>query len=201
MPSSWWHTISAMGELELRISDADRERAAAALHTAVGEGRLTWVEHEERLAGVYAARTESELVPWLADLPVARAAPAVPVSAVPMSGAAGVPLRVVLGKVRRRPDPAVGRLDVDATLGAAVLDLRDLPAGTVLDVVANSLLGKVEVHVSPGTRLVDTGTASLGKRTTVDYGRRGSRPIPRPDAPVVRLSGHSLLGHVRVTIC
>ncbi|GAA1269495.1 DUF1707 domain-containing protein [Pseudonocardia aurantiaca] len=190
-----------MDELELRISDADRERAAAALHTAVGEGRLTWVEHEERLAGVYSARTESELVPWLADLPVARAAPAVPVSAVPMSGAAGEPLRVALGKVRRRPDPAVGRLDVDATLGAAVLDLRDLPAGTVLDVVANSLLGKVEVHVSPGTRLVDTGTASLGKRTTVDHGRRGSRPIPRPDAPVVRLSGHSLLGHVRVTIC
>ena len=188
--------ISAMGELELRISDADRERAAAALHMAVGEGRLTWVEHEERLAGVYAARTESELVPWLADLPVARTAPA-----VPMSAGAGEPLRVVLGKVRRRPDPAVGRLDVDATLGAAVLDLRDLPAGTVLDVVANSLLGKIEVHVSPGTRLVDTGTASLGKRTTIDHGRRGSRPIPRPDAPVVRLSGHSLLGHVRVTIC
>ena len=184
-----------MGELELRISDADRERAAAALHTAVGEGRLTWAEHEERLAGVYAARTGRELAPWLADLPAQ-------VGSV-MSAPAGpgeLPLRVVLGKVRRRPDPAAGRVQVRSVLGAAVLDLRDLPPGTVLDVEADSLLGKVEVHVSPGTRLVDTGTASLGKRSAVDHTGRGSRPVPRPDAPVVRLGGHSLLGHVRVTI-
>jgi hypothetical protein len=188
--------MPAMGELELRISDADRDRAAAVLHSAVGEGRLTWVELDERLAGVYAARTERELTPWLADLP-AQVRSAVPAPA----GPGELPLRVVLGKVRRRPDPAVRHVRVDATLGAAVLDLRDLPAGTVLDVVANSLLGKVEVHVSPGTRLVDSGTASLGKRTTVDHAGRGNRPIPRPDAPVVRLAGHSLLGHVRVTVC
>jgi len=31
-----------MHELELRISDVDRDRAAAALNTAVSEGRLTW---------------------------------------------------------------------------------------------------------------------------------------------------------------
>ena len=156
---------------------------------------MTWAEYEERLAGVYAARTEAELSPWFADLPGWPTASAVSAVAEP-------PLRVVLGKVRRRPDPAVRSVQAEATLGAVVLDLRDLPAGAVIDVVANSLLGKVEIYVSPGTRLADTGTASLGKRTTVDHSRhRGSRPIPRPDAPFVRLSGHSLLGHVRVTIC
>jgi hypothetical protein len=188
-----------MGDVELRISDADRERAAAVLHNAVSDGRLTWVEHEERLAGVYAARTESELAPWLDDLPAGRAVTAA-VPEAPRPSGRDEPLQVVLSKVRRRPDPDVGRVEVDVLLGAAVLDLRDLPPGTVLDVVANSLLGKVEVHVSPGTRLVDCGTASLGKRTTVDYSRRGSRPIPRPDAPIVRLAGFSILGHVRVTI-
>jgi len=58
-----------MHELKLRISDVDRDRAAAALHTAVSEGRLTWPEHEERVGRVYSARTGAELAPLLADLP------------------------------------------------------------------------------------------------------------------------------------
>ena len=185
-----------MAELELRISDDDRDRAAAVLHTAVGEGRLTWTEHEERLAVVYGARTASQLQPALADLP---GRGAVPITSAVASPAGAPPLRVMLSKVAQRPDPAAGRVEAEAVLGAAVLDLRDLPPGCVLDVVANSLLGKVEVHVSPGTRLVDSGTASLGKRSVVQ--RRGGRGVlPRPDSPIVRLSGHSMLGHVRVTV-
>ena len=69
--------------------------------------------------------------------------------------------------------------------------------GSVIDVIANSTLGKVEVFVSPGTNLIDTGTAWLGKRSTVE--RRSGNPV-RPGAAVVRLGGHSVLGHVRVTI-
>jgi hypothetical protein len=183
--------MARMGELELRISDQDRDRAAAVLHTAVGEGRLTWFEHEERLRGVYAARTGRELEPWLADLQVRpMSAPAV---------AEEAPLRVMLGKVRRRPDPGVSLVQVEVTLGAAVLDLRDLPAGCFIDVTANSVLGKVEIYVSPGTRLIDLGTASLGKRSVVEHRRDRAIPV-RPDAPAVRVSGHSSLGHVRVTI-
>uniref|UniRef100_UPI0015F04F0F DUF1707 SHOCT-like domain-containing protein n=1 Tax=Pseudonocardia pini TaxID=2758030 RepID=UPI0015F04F0F len=53
----------------IRISDADRERAAARLRTAMGEGRITMVELEERLAVVYAARFAAELLPPLEDLP------------------------------------------------------------------------------------------------------------------------------------
>ena len=187
-----------MHELELRISDVDRDRAAAALNTAVSEGRLTWPEHEERLAKVYAARTGAELAPLLADLPAA--AQAVLPSFAPARAGAGFgapPAKVFLSKVRRRPDPSDGPQQVDVTLGAAVIDLRDLPRGSVIDVIANSTLGKVEVFVSPGTNLIDTGTAWLGKRSTVE-GRKGN-PI-RPGAPVVRLGGHSVLGHVRVTI-
>lgn len=192
--------LSLMGQAELRISDVDRENAAAVLHTAVGDGRITWAEHAERLEGVYTARTAGELQPFLADLaPLAGRAPAVEAAA---------PLRVTFAKVRRRPDPGAGPVLVDAFLGAADIDLRELPLGAVVDVRANSLFGKVEIRVSPGTRLIDTGTAYLGKRSVVHWGSwtRGFlstliRPVAvEPNAPVVRLSGHSMFGHVRVTI-
>jgi Domain of unknown function (DUF1707) len=60
-----------MSELEptLRIGDADRERVAERLRTAAGEGRLAADELEERLEAAFAARTEAELAPLVADLP------------------------------------------------------------------------------------------------------------------------------------
>lgn len=54
---------------ELRISDADRERAVDRLNQAVAEGRLAIAEFEERLDAVLQARTASEIAPHLADLP------------------------------------------------------------------------------------------------------------------------------------
>ena len=183
-----------MHELELRISDVDRDRAAAALHTAVSEGRLTWPEHEERVGRVYAARTGAELAPLLADLP--QAAQSVLPAFAPTASTTP-PAKVFLSKIHRRPDPYSGPQQVDVTLGAAVIDLRDLPQGSVMDVIANSTLGKVEVFISPGTNLIDTGTAWLGKRSTVV---RGRGTAVRDGAAVVRLGGHSVLGHVRVTI-
>jgi Domain of unknown function (DUF1707) len=56
----------------LRIGDADRERVAERLRTAAGEGRLSPEELEERLEAAFAARTEAELAPLVADLPPAR---------------------------------------------------------------------------------------------------------------------------------
>src|SRR3954451_17418812 len=53
----------------LRASDADRERVAFALQTAVSEGRLTLEEFDERVASVYAARTYGELAAVTNDLP------------------------------------------------------------------------------------------------------------------------------------
>jgi hypothetical protein len=53
----------------LRLSDADRSRAAAALQSQVGTGRLTLDEVDGRLAAVYAARTKGDLRQVFADLP------------------------------------------------------------------------------------------------------------------------------------
>lgn len=63
----------------IRISDADRERAAQRLPEAMAEGRITLLELEDRLGVAYAARYPAELAPPLADLPdgaLVRALPA-----------------------------------------------------------------------------------------------------------------------------
>jgi len=52
-----------------RAGDQDRERVAARLHQASGEGRLTLAETDERLAAVYAATYLDELTPLTRDLP------------------------------------------------------------------------------------------------------------------------------------
>ena len=66
--------------LRMRASDADRERVASILRDAYVEGRLSPVEHEERLAEAYRATTYGDLVPVLRDLPVPPGTLAVPVS-------------------------------------------------------------------------------------------------------------------------
>ena len=54
---------------QLRISDAEREQAAAVLAEHYAQGRLTTEEHSERLDRVWAARTRSDLLPMFRDLP------------------------------------------------------------------------------------------------------------------------------------
>jgi hypothetical protein len=53
----------------LRISDQDREQAAAALREHFAAGRLDSAEFEDRLQAIYAARTRGELDALSADLP------------------------------------------------------------------------------------------------------------------------------------
>ena len=53
----------------LRVSDAERDQAAAALGEHYAQGRLTGDEHGERLDRIWAARTRGELGPVFADLP------------------------------------------------------------------------------------------------------------------------------------
>ena len=58
-----------MAQSPIRASDADRERVAAVLRDAAGQGLLTLAEVDERLARVYAATHVGQLAPLTADLP------------------------------------------------------------------------------------------------------------------------------------
>lgn len=61
---------------DVRIGDAERERAAARLADEVGTGRLTLAEYEQRVDRAYAARTAADLAAVTADLPSAAPRPA-----------------------------------------------------------------------------------------------------------------------------
>ena len=58
-----------MSDAQLRIGDAEREQAAAALGDHVAQGRLSADEHGDRLDRVWSARTRADLVPVFRDLP------------------------------------------------------------------------------------------------------------------------------------
>jgi hypothetical protein len=64
------------GAEHIRISDQDRERAAAAIREHFAAGRLDGAEFEERLQAIYAARTRGELDALAADLPALPVTPA-----------------------------------------------------------------------------------------------------------------------------
>jgi Domain of unknown function (DUF1707) len=57
------------GPADLRVSDAERDRAVERLRTAAGEGRLATEELEDRISGALSARTHGDLEKLLADLP------------------------------------------------------------------------------------------------------------------------------------
>jgi hypothetical protein len=54
---------------QLRLSDAERELAAADLGEHFAQGRLTADEHAERLDQILAAKTRGEIAPIFRDLP------------------------------------------------------------------------------------------------------------------------------------
>ena len=54
---------------QARASDADRDTVVDILCAAVGDGRLTLAELDERVGAALSARTHAELVALIADLP------------------------------------------------------------------------------------------------------------------------------------
>ncbi len=105
--------VTNPGEIaRLRISDADRDRAASILNQAMAEGRLTPDEHSQRLDGIYAAKTQADILPFVSDLPAA--APAV--TAGPASRKTPARLISVFSSTERR-----GRWRAPEAIGAVSL--------------------------------------------------------------------------------
>ncbi|MCL2554518.1 MAG: DUF1707 domain-containing protein [Actinomycetia bacterium] len=176
-------------DAHLRASDDERDHTAAVLADALAQGRLTVDEHAERLESVYAARTRGQLAPLTADLPTP--APGAPLA----SPADDAPVRALFSKVRRAGQwPVPPHTVAHATFGAIVIDLRQA-VFTRREVVveAGSLFGKVEILVPDGAQVYDTGSALFGKRSHLGAAREKSG-----DGPVVRITGRSVFGHVRV---
>ncbi|WP_051772538.1 DUF1707 SHOCT-like domain-containing protein [Saccharothrix sp. NRRL B-16314] len=72
------HTHTRPTGTPQRASDTDREDTATRLRDAVGEGRLTLAEADDRIAAAYTAVHHHDLAALTADLPAPPAAPAPP---------------------------------------------------------------------------------------------------------------------------
>jgi hypothetical protein len=180
----------------LRASDADRDAAAAVINNAMAEGRLSADEHGQRLDAIYAAKTQAELAPLLADLPGQQAmAPVAATSGQLARSGRGARIIAILGGATRKgawhADPVI---DVVTVLGGAEIDFREavLP-GKEVTLRATSVLGGVEITVPPDMRVIDNGTAILGGRDI-----KGGPDEAGPDSPVLRIEGICVLGGIEV---
>jgi len=72
----------------LRIGDAEREAAAAALREHFAQGGLTLEEFQHRLGAVFAAKTDRDLTVVTGDLPHATGPPPLSVAQSPASAGA-----------------------------------------------------------------------------------------------------------------
>lgn len=181
------------GRREIRISDADRERAAERLHRALGEGRISVEELQERLTTVYAARFGADLVPVLDDLPGDPLNLSADVLATPV----GPPtvLRGGVSGLRRRGDWAVpSRLRVQSSIGPVLLDFCDaeLPRPVV----------EIELELGAGsTRLLVPADATADVDGLVSaYGSVRSKVPSRSvhGRPHFRVYGRTAAGSVTV---
>jgi hypothetical protein len=181
----------------LRASDADRDRAASLINTAMAEGRLTADEHSERLDAIYSAKTHAELVPLLDDLPGHSAA----VADIPDSSAAVAPAKssdriiAILGGATRKgtwhPGPIV---DIVTVLGGAELDFREavLPRHEVT-IRITCVLGGLSITVPPEMQVINSTVNILGGTETDD----GDETAPH-DGAVLRITGTCVLGGVEI---
>lgn len=123
----------------LRIGDADREAAAAALREHYAAGRLTLDEFQHRLELVFAAKTDSDLVAVTRDLPPAAPPLAWPPNAGTRGRRAGQRGSSSAGGSRRRSSLAAFGGFIVVIL-ALILIAFILPVAFIGTVIARSLL-------------------------------------------------------------
>ena len=196
----------------IRASDADRDKVAERLREALAEGRLTPVEHEERLDTLYRAKTMGELSPIVSDLPAAGNDPFGPA----FDGRPGTDGMEILGQEAR---DLVGqskgsenmvaifggcerkgrwlvepRTNVSVLCGGVDLDLREaVLSRREVTIQVAVVLGGVDITVPRGVRVINNTSGILGGTEL-----HGTDQVTEPNAPVIRLTGTCMLGGISV---
>jgi hypothetical protein len=202
--------------LRLRASDADREKVAGLLRDAFAEGRLSPVEHEERLSEVYRSTTYGELVPLLADLPL-------PPGSFQVPGAGKVVAVTPGPDLARRDDEQVATIDpsrADQAQGVAVAIFSGVERKGRWVVPENqvcvAVMGGIEMDLSQAVLTAQETTFTVfalmgGVEITVPEGvavrmdavgfmggTAGPSDVAPPGAPSIRITGLAIMGGVEV---
>jgi hypothetical protein len=175
---------------ELRASDADRERAVDLLGDALADGRLTAVEHAERMERAYTSRTLGELAALTIDLAPAEQQPV---------RVDDRPVHALFGSLRRSGRWVVpARFPVTAVFGTVELDLREAilqRRHIVID--ANVLCGTVHLLVPEGVR-VDVATRMVLSSRVLKVRPAGERAGQVDEGPIIEIGGTLVLGSIKV---
>ncbi|MER7132297.1 DUF1707 SHOCT-like domain-containing protein [Streptosporangium saharense] len=181
------HLAPVSGNPALRASDADRDRVASVLAEALATGRLTSVEHADRLEATYGAVTVGELAPIVHDLP----------ETTTSTGGHGAPnqeVSAVFSKVVRSGRWIAGRhTKLSSTFGALIVDLSDavLP-GREITLEVTSLFGKLIIRVPENAYVIDEVSALFAKRGI-------SGGVGAENGPVIRVTGKATFGKIIVS--
>jgi Domain of unknown function (DUF1707) len=184
------------GPPEVRASDTDRDRVLDQLRTAVGDGRLTADEFEERMEAALSARTLGALAVLTADLghPGTEAALATGMGAARAEEVIRIDQKG--GSVQRTGQWLVPRrLELRSSWSDVTLDFTEAVIVEDLLVVEVDMRGGALVMVTRPGVVVDAGSLRV-RYTDVDVRSGGE-----PGVPVVlrvRLTGRMKYGSVEV---
>jgi len=174
---------------EQRASDADRDRVAAILGEALATGRLTSLEHADRLAAAYSAVTIGDLLPLTRDLPD------LPDAAAP-AAQERQEVAAVFSKIIRKGRWVPGRhTRLRSLFGALIVDLSEavLP-GREVTLDLNATFGKLIVRIPKNARVIDEGGALFSKRQ-ISGGDVADGDL---NAPLIRITGNAKFGKIVV---
>lgn len=190
---------------EIRISDAERNRAVDFLRHHCSDGRLTLDEFSDRVGLVFAATTAGDLEAVTADLPAAQVPPlaatgttAGSASATPEVGrvrtAARWTVAFMSGSAHKGRWRVDGETNAVAIMGECRLDLREAEVvGPEAVINAFAFMGGVDVIVPEGIEVVLTGIAFMGAK------HRRVKNVPViPGSPIVRVRAFAFMGGISV---
>jgi class 3 adenylate cyclase len=173
----------------LRVSDAERDRAAGALAKACSEGRLTLDEFSQRVEVVLLATTQSDIDGALADLP--RGDAIAYKSPLPETGWLVGVLSGSDRKGRWRPKAKMKAL---ALMGGINIDFRNaVIEGPAVTITAISFMGGIDIVVPEGVSVHVGGFAFMGGKSV----RLAEVPV-LPGAPVINVRAFPIMGGVSV---
>ncbi len=202
--------------LRMRASDADREKVAGILRDAYAEGRLTALEHQDRLDEAYRAATYGDLIPVMRDLPVPPGTLAIPAAnnlAAATPAAPGHPARTDAGIVvntglagqgdnslvaifgafeRKGPWTVPAEVSATCIFGGGELDLTQAVLTSRETVVtAIALFGGLEITVPEGMAIRSEAVGIFG-------GVEVPSDSTPPGAPVLVVKGAAIFGGIEI---
>lgn len=195
---------------DLRIGDAEREQVVTLVRHAVGDGRLTIPEGQERIEAALEARTFGDLDPLVADLTPqlptlvadldARPAPNRPLDQVRLPGESDPP-------GWRPDDPLELRAGVDDirkvgewTLPPYIRVATGLGDVTMVCLEARAETRVVKIHIDGGAgdvrMILPEGWAVRADRLSGGLGGAHVKvpDRPAPDMPLIEVSGQLTMG-------